>query len=523
MLLLTGREMAEFDQKAINEYGIPGIVLMENAALKTFYRIKEILGEVAGKKIIILVGKGNNGGDGLALARHLANAGAKIRVFLLFKDQFKGDALINFHILKKMSEKIYEGVTENLNLLKISLIDADMVVDAIYGTGFRGALPPEIREVVEIVNQAEAIKLAVDIPSGVDSSTGRVEGTAFLADYTVTFGLPKLGQILYPGRSYCGKVLVEDISFPEKLKKEFPVKRWLLDKKVIKKFLKPLAPDTHKGRQGFGLVVGGSMDYSGAPFLAAKGSLAVGAGGVYLAIPENLFGVLAGKAPEIILRGLPAADGQISSKGFLEVEKILPKVKAVVIGPGMGALAESKEAYLNFLENCPLPVVVDADGLNNLIGNLEFLQKRNAATVLTPHLGEMARLLGTSIEEIKEKREEIGKKFAVDYNVYLVLKSETTAVFNPEGEIWYYPGGHPILAKAGSGDILAGLIMGFLAQGYGTGEAVLLGVYLHGKAGELAQKENSPRSFFISEIFSYINEAFGKLDEYGKKTFHLEK
>ncbi|ABB14985.1 bifunctional ADP-dependent NAD(P)H-hydrate dehydratase/NAD(P)H-hydrate epimerase [Carboxydothermus hydrogenoformans] len=524
MLLLTGREMAEFDQKAINEYGIPGIVLMENAALKTFYRIKEILGDVSGKKIIILVGKGNNGGDGLALARHLANAGAKIRVFLLFKDNFKGDALINFNILKKMSEKIYEGITENLNLLKISLIDADMVVDAIYGTGFRGALPPEIREVVEIVNQADAVRLAVDIPSGVDASTGQVEGVAFQADYTVTFGLPKVGQILFPGRKYCGEIYVEDISFPEKLKKEFSVRRWLIEEKLIKKIIKPVAADTHKGRQGFTLVAGGSRAYSGAPLLSARGCLASGVGGVYLAVPEELFEPLAGKVPEIILRGIPAAAGQLAAEGFFMLSELLSKVKAAVIGPGMGELTGSKEAYLNFLESCPLPLVIDADGLNNLVGYLEVLKRRTAPTVLTPHLGEMARLLGLSVNEVKVKGEEISKEFTKEYNVYLVLKSETTLIAAPTGEVWYLAGGNPLLAKAGSGDVLSGLIAGFLTQGYGPEEAAILGVYFHGRAGELALKERAVNSFFISDIFSYLNEVFREVGgNGGKKNIHMER
>ena len=394
-----------------------------------------------------------------------------------------------------------------------------MVVDAIYGTGFKGALPPEIREVVDVVNQADAVRLAVDIPSGVDSSTGRVEGTAFLADYTVTFGLPKRGQILYHGKSYCGKLFVEDISFPEKLIKEYPVKRWLVAKNFIVKILKPIAPDTHKGRQGFGVVVGGSLDYSGAPLLAAKASLTSGIGGVFLFVPEDLFGVLAGKAPEVILRGV-----KISSEGFKKIEDVLTKARAVVIGPGLGVFSEEREAYLKFIENCPVPLVIDADGLNNLVGNLEILKKRTAPTILTPHLGEMVRLTGKSIEELKENREEIGKNFALEYNVTLILKSETTVVFSPEGEVWYYPGGHPILAKAGSGDILAGLILGFLAQGYEPLEAALLAVYFHQRAGELAQKENSPRSFFLTAIFSYLNKAFGEIErEFGNKTFHMEK
>lgn len=507
MKILNSQEMREIDQQAINEYGIPGIVLMENAGLQTAELVLNLLKQSGGRNAIILAGKGNNGGDGLVIARHLFNKGLNVETFLLANPgELGNDSSTNYNILARLGSKIYKLVEEkDLNQLMLSLRSGDIVIDAIYGNGFKGGLNNFDSRVVKLVNQTNLPVVAVDIPSGVEADTGRVYGEAIKATHTVTFALPKLGLILEPGREYTGELIVADISIPNKLLENSNLKKNLIDSKFIQPLIRPRPAESHKGSYGHALVIGGSPGLTGAVIMSAQSALVTGAGLVTAALPESLLSIVDSHLVEVMTTPLAEdARGYIALQALPAIENLLGTSSVCLIGPGMSGYPDAAAVVHFLLERSGIPLVIDADGLNALQNNTRILKGRQVPVVLTPHPGEMARLTGKSIEEIQANRVDIAMYYAREWEVTLVLKGNRTIIADPFGNIYINTTGNPGMATAGSGDVLSGIITGLIAQGLKPHDSAIAGVYLHGRAGDIAKERKGERGMLAGDIIQAI-------------------
>ncbi|ATW25577.1 NAD(P)H-hydrate dehydratase [Candidatus Formimonas warabiya] len=516
MKLATAEEMRLLDQTAINEYGIPGVLLMENAGLAVVHAIKDYFsGPLARKRVMVIAGKGNNGGDGFVVARHLANAGCDVKLFLLCKpEELHGDAALNWKIARKMNIRYQLILTErDLNVVKVALMYTELVVDGIFGTGFQGAAQGTIAKLIELVNEAGKPVISIDLPSGMEADTGRVNGACIKARCTVTFGLPKIGLVLEPGASFVGKMLVADISLPQELVVKQPLRRFLLDQDFCRQLLPVRAIDSHKGSFGHVLVIGGAPGMTGAVTLAATAAVRSGAGLVTAAVPAGLSSVMAMKLTEAMSLSLPeTGSGTLSLSALGVIEKAAGN-KVIVLGPGLSRQQETQDLVRSFLANIPCPVVLDADGLFALSGCQDFIKNSSYPVVLTPHPGEMARLLGVSSGEIQANRREIVEKAAREWQAVLVLKGAKTVVATPEGNLYVNPTGNPGMATGGSGDVLAGMIGALLAQGMKAEHAAAVAVYLHGAAGDEGARRGSQASLTAGDIIDYLPLIFQRLEE----------
>jgi NAD(P)H-hydrate epimerase len=536
MRVVTAAEMGEIDRRATEEYGIPGLVLMENAGLKVFDCVRRVLGGVDGKRVVVLAGKGNNGGDGLVAARHLLQNGARVKV--LFNGdpaEAAGDAGVNLEIWKRLGQRLHLLQDRNaVQLLQLALLPADLVVDALFGTGFRGEVRDRARKAIEAVNESGKPVVAVDIPSGVEADTGAVRGPAVQATHTVTFGLPKLGLVLEPGAGRTGELHVVDISLPRPLlEAEAEGGRYLLTPALVRGWLPPRGVEAHKGRFGHVLVAAGSRGMSGAAVLAARAAAYAGAGLVTLAVPRGIQAVAAGLQPELMTLGLPETGaGTLSRAAREQIEEFLPRVSVLALGPGLSAHPETVELVRELLPGVRVPCVLDADGLNAFAaGEGEAGRSHVGAPagapvaesfppggfrekpdlVLTPHPGEMARLLGLKgAAEVQADRLGVTERTAAAWRCTVVLKGARTLVAEP-GRTYINPTGNPGMATGGTGDVLTGMIAGLLAQGLEPGLAAAAGTFLHGRAGDLAAAERGQASLLAGNLLEYLPAAFREL------------
>ncbi len=488
MKVATSEEMQQLDRKAIELYRIPGIVLMENAGRGAAEAILSAYPASKGWNVAIFAGKGNNGGDGFVIGRYLLNRGVAVKVFLLTDPgSLRGDAETNHQIFLQMKGDIAPvPSSKEFQKTKRDLEKFDLVIDAIFGTGLDAEVRGYYREVIEHINRLQKPIVAVDIPSGLDANTGRPLGTAIRASLTVTFGLPKVGLLIAPGTEYAGILKVIEIGFPRKLIEEEKIQTHLLEQPEIRRWLSvPRKRDSHKGDYGHLLVIAGSVGKTGAAAMACEAALRVGAGLVTLAIPKSLNGILEVKLTEAMTEPLPETPKQtLSMRAFNTILKLSQNKKAVVIGPGIGTEKETQSLILKLLKNLTIPVVLDADGLTALAGQPKLLPLANPSLVLTPHPGEMARLLQTSAKEIQDDRIQTSRKFSLARQVYLVLKGHRTLIATPKGEIFINPTGNPGMASGGTGDVLTGMIGGFICQGFGILPSLQMAVFLHGWAGD---------------------------------------
>ncbi len=515
MKLLNSREMREIDYQAINEYGIPSIVLMENAGIRTVEVVEDLLESRGGKNVIVLVGKGNNGGDGLVIARHLLNSGVNVETFLMaFPDEMTADSYTNYKVLSKLSSQIYQlSGPDDLDKLMLSLLSGDLVVDAIYGNGFKGCLSEFEARIVKMVNWSNLPVVAVDVPSGVEADTGKIYGEAIKATHTVTFALPKLGLIFEPGREYTGTLSVADISIPRVLLEDKKLKKNLINDDIIRPLIRPRPADSHKGSYGHVLVIGGSPGLTGAVIMSAYSALKTGAGLVTAALPESLLPVVESHLMEVMTAPLSEnTQGYISLEALPAIENLLGIASVCVIGPGMSGYPEGNAVLRFILERSGIPLVIDADGLNALQGDTGILQGRQVPVVLTPHPGEMARLTGKSIEEIQLNRLDIATHYAQEWGVTLVLKGNKTVIADPSGNIYINITGNPGMATAGSGDVLCGMITGLIAQGLKAQDAAIAGVYFHGLAGDFSKEKRGERSIVAGDIIEAISDIISRFE-----------
>lgn len=516
MRVLKAEEMKRIDQKASLEYGIPSIVLMENAGIRTVEVIMEMLEEIEDKKIVVVAGKGNNGGDGLVIARQLINGGARVVVFVMGETgQFTPDTRINYEILQKMKAEVYPLCSnEDIDKFVNSLLDADLIVDSIYGIGFKGKLGEFELEVVNIINKRGVPVIAVDIPSGVEADTGKVHNTAVKAYHTVTFAAPKLGHFLEPGQDFVGNLTVADISIPRFLLAQNDLKNNIITEDMIKPYIFKRKPESHKGTYGHVLVIGGSIGMAGAVSMASYAALRCGAGLVTAAVPESLLSMVAGFRPEIMT--VPLAEtgkAAIALEALPAVENLLGAVSVCAVGCGMSRYMEAKQVINFILEKSGVPLVIDADGINALAEDISILNNRQVPVVLTPHPGEMARLIKKSIKEVQSDRLQIARRFAEEWNVTLVLKGNKTIVAMPNGDAYINITGNPGMATAGSGDVLSGIIAGFIAQGLNPQTAAIAGVYVHGLAGDLACSQKGERGLMAGDIIEGVPEVLRRIEK----------
>lgn len=511
MKLVTPKQMKEIDRAAINKVKIPGVVLMENAGLGLFEIIQEEMEGVEELRIGIVCGKGNNGGDGFVLARHLLNNGADVAVFILGKSQeIKGDAKTNLNILLNTGFKIAEIKTKkDIRAFKKTCPQFDLLVDAIFGTGFQGKVTGIAKDMIEVMNEAGIPMLAVDVPSGVNASDGSIKGSCIRADFTGTMCLPKRGLFLYPGRDYAGEVYVIDIGVPEKLWEHIDLE--LPEVQEMWQLLPERPGDSHKGTFGRVFVLAGSKGMTGAAALTAMSALKIGAGLVRLGIPESLNSILEEKVTEVITVPLPETpEGTIGGRALKEIVREIEKSSVLAIGPGLSTHPETKELIKKLIPKIGIPVVIDADGVNNL--TLNDIKKIKAPTVITPHPGELSRLAGLTINQIQQARVDKAFQFAKQLEVTFVLKGAPTIIADAQ-KGYLNPTGNSGLASGGSGDVLTGMIAGLLAQGLTPIDAARLGVYLHGLAADVASEELTEYSLIASDVMNAIPDAIKRVEE----------
>lgn len=518
MRIVTASQMRSIDKQTIQEVGIPGIVLMENVGRAVVQSIYSNFPDAS--RVAMLVGKGNNGGDGLVVARHLTMSNVSVIVFLFSApDQFQGDSQKNLSIVQNLDVPIREiNSKTNLEQIETSLMEVDLVVDSIFGTGLRGGVHGHIGEIIKLVNETEVPVLAVDIPSGLNADNGRAEGACVCADMTFTIGLPKLGLLTYPGAEIAGKLEIiptHEVGFPEYIIETHDITlNWVQHEDAVR-LLPDRASDSYKTNCGRVFVVAGSTGMTGAAALASEAVLRAGAGLVTLGIPASLNLALEVKLTEVMTLPLPETDqGSIALAAESQIREYVDRTKSILaIGPGLSQHSETVELVNRLVCQHNQPLVVDADGLNAIAQDLNTLKFLNSGSVLTPHPGEMSRLIGIPVLEIEADRVNVAQQFARDYQLVLVLKGAPSVVAQYDGQVWINSTGNAGMATAGSGDVLTGVIAGLIAQGVDSFAAAVLGVYLHGLAGDLASGSIGQHGMIAGDLLEYLPIAIERLRE----------
>lgn len=512
MRLVSSEQMREIERRAAEEAGLPTLVLMEHAGRAVAQVTWRLLRERGGDQVAVVCGKGNNGGDGLCAARHLANAGLRVRVYLLARDQdLQGDAATNLRALRSAEVEVDNVVGAVDTAVRAVGHSADVVVDAIFGTGFRGPAVGLAARAIEAVNDSRVPVVAVDVPSGLDADTGRVEGPCVRAHVTVTMGLPKVGLLVYPGAAYSGEIVVADLGIPRKLVMGVPLPTEVATAAQVARRLPPRAPETHKGTYGRVLVVAGSARFSGAPKLAALGALRAGAGLVRLAVPAGVFPAIAAAALESMPAALPERDGALDSAALDVVLEYAQDADVVALGPGLSTADGVAHVVAGVLRACDRPMVLDADGLNVLRGQHTLLREAKAPVVITPHPGELGRLLGISTADVQRSRLEVARSAAQITGAVTLLKGARTVVAAPDGRLVVNPTGNPGMASGGMGDVLTGVVAALIAQGLVPFEAAWVAAYLHGLAADLLAETMGDRGLLAHDVAERLPEAMQRV------------
>lgn len=507
MKLLTAEQMRRVDRTAIDEFGIHSLSLMERAGTALAESVAHRFAPARGG-IAVLVGRGNNGGDGLVAARVLIERGYEVFVFLTCHSvDLSPDARANWERLAQLTPTFFQiNEASDLGAHSLSFARCSCVIDALFGTGLTSSVKSPYAEMIEFINAMKIPVCAADIPSGLSADTGMPLGNAIRARWTVTFGLPKIG--LYTGQaSECaGEVEIADIGIPDEAVNKIRTTSHLIEPSLFMDQFAPRGAKSHKGDFGHVVVFAGSGGKLGAGYLAAMGALRSGAGLVTYALPEKAFAKFDARFPEIMAVALPDRDrGHFHVDGINAALDLIKDRTVVALGPAIGTHDETRAFVIELVKRTRLPMVIDADALTLLSQNLQVLDHRQAPTILTPHPGEMARLASFSKKE--EDRLPAALKFATTHKVHLVLKGFRTVVATPEGEAYINPSGNPAMASAGMGDALTGMISGFVAQGMGATTAATAGVYLHGLAGDIAAKHFGDRGVVASDVIKCFPEA----------------
>ncbi len=515
MKVVTAAEMRKIDHDTIEGIGIPGIVLMETAGSEIVRAIEHHYSTA--KRIGIFVGKGNNGGDGLVIARQLAHTGCDVSIFLVSPaDSFVGEARTNLDIARNLGMQIQENLTDDSTFIRN--LKYDLLVDAIFGTGLRGNVREPISDIINAINDLPIPILSVDLPSGLDADTGHPLGTCIHADRTGTIGLPKKGLLVHPGAELAGELEIVDIGFPQQVIDVQNIKvNWTTEENAAE-WLPPRSSASHKGSYGRVLVVAGSTGMTGAAALTSEAALRVGAGLVTLAIPKSLNPILEVKLSEVMTLPLPETnEGSLAESAATLILEYAEKTKSVVaIGPGLSQHPETVALVHQLINDnhksgIGLRMVVDADGLNALSQSTELISLLGEEAVLTPHLGEMARLTNISIPSLAADRISTAEEFAQKHGVNLVLKGAPTITSDPNGNIWINSTGNPGMATAGMGDVLTGIIAGLMTQNIPSESAAILGIYLHGLAGDIAAESIGMHGLIAGDVLRSVPQAISSV------------
>ncbi|WP_273061708.1 NAD(P)H-hydrate dehydratase [Colibacter massiliensis] len=523
-------QMKQIDRTAMDgKYKIAPAVLMENAGRAVADRGGLFVGGWSNKKVLILCGRGNNGGDGFAAARHIAAAGGSVTVYAFAADGYSPESGAHLQTLCRLHEdrtcdfRLYRDGSEEKRFLR-ELEAAHVVIDALTGTGFSGKLREPFAGVVAAVNgrsgHGGGKVIAVDMPTGVNSDTGAVEGTAVRADLTVTFGAYKCGQFLYPGKEYTGRTELDAIGLPVRLlqkTEEGDVR--LLDKEYIAAHVPPRRADSHKGTHGTVGVVTGCSDMAGAALMTAHGSVRGGAGKVFLCVPAGTAPYCIGRQPEIMVHAVgPAETASFTAENAAEIIEASKNWSVIVMGPGMGKGPGLTEFIYTVAAGTKCPLVIDADGLNALCGHMDFFHTYGSRTIITPHLAEFSRLGGLSVADIRSDLISAAKNFVALYGVNLILKGAPTLVVSAEtGKICLNPTGNAGMAAGGMGDILSGLAAAMICHDGMDNlcTAACAAVYVHGAAGDYCSRRIGPYGYTPVEVADAVPQIWAQLEKTG--------
>lgn len=510
MKVLTSRQMKDIDREAIEEIGLIGPILMENAGFQIFQAMKDRFPEIQKEKIVIVAGKGNNGGDGLVVARHLFNKGCVCEVLLLAeKSELKGDAALNARIAEKTGVKIIEVTTLNQwKVHKKKIYQSTLIVDAIFGTGLRKPASGLHAVVIEDINRSRAFRIAVDIPSGLSSDTFQIIGPCVRADLTVTLAAPKIAHIFPPSEECVGQLVVADIGIPPFLLDTKELNLELVEREMLLPYFRRRAKDTHKGTYGHLFILSGSLGKTGAAVMAGKAALKMGAGLVTVGTPESCLPIVARSMFELMTEPLPQTPEKTLSADALDrVLSLLEGKDALLVGPGISTHPSTSELVFSILPKIEVPMILDADVLTILAQKPGLLKSICAPAVLTPHPGEFARLLQISVKDVIRNKLELAPQFAQKFGVYLVLKGYRTLTATPEGTVHINPTGNPGMATAGSGDVLSGMIASMIIQEKNLHDAVLAAVYIHGLSGDIGARKLGERPLTAGNIITHLPSA----------------
>lgn len=490
MKLVTAQEMKQIDLQAQTEYAVPGIVLMDTAAQAVADAAVEALDVVDGESVVVFCGSGNNGGDGFGAARWLASYGVDVRAFVVGAslESITGDAAAELAMFSKDGGRVDVITSEDdWVLAELAASRADVVIDALLGTGFHGELQGDLLRACRLINVSGRYVLAVDVPTGVNADNGAAAEQAVRADMTVTMGMLKCGLLLYPGREYCGDIELADIGLPAKLVDACESGKFRLTEDVVRELLPLRKADAHKGDAGRVVFCAGSPGYVGAAALCSNAAVKAGAGLVSLLTPLASRDVLACKLTEVMVQGLlERMPGILGGSAAGDIVRAANAADILAIGCGLGTSESTQQVVRDVLLKAAVPVVIDADALTALKEHTDILKQMTAPKVLTPHPGEMARLTGLEIEAINSDRIGVAQKYAQEWQAVVVLKGAPTVIGCPNGIVYVNSTGTSALATGGSGDVLTGIIAGLAAQEISLQEAAICGVYLHGLAAELS-------------------------------------
>lgn len=499
MKVSSVEQMRAMDRQAGKKLGISEEILMENAGQASFQVLSREWGG-AGRRYVIFCGNGNNGGDGLVVARHILSGGGIPLVFLVGDPaRFRGAAKTNMEIIEKLPVEVVR--VKDVAALRSTVLHSDWIVDALFGTGLDRKVSGIYQEAIELINASGRPVLSLDIPSGVNGETGEVMGTAVRADHTVAFGLPKIGNMLYPGCGLCGRLHVCHISFPPTLYDDDAIM-------VETNGFIPLPPrerTAHKGSMGDVLFIAGAAGYFGAPYFAAMSFLKAGGGYSRLAAPWSMTPFLATRGSEIVF--VPQAEtteGSLSLKNKEALLALAGQVDMVVIGPGLSLADETQGLIRELAAGIEKPLLIDGDGITALAGEPQLIRNRRAPTVLTPHPGEMSRITGKPVSVIERKRIEILQETAADLHAFVVLKGARSLIGTPERRVFINLSGNPGMATAGAGDVLTGTIAAMSGLGLPLEEAVRKGVFIHGFSGDLAAADKGEDGITAQDILNYL-------------------
>lgn len=515
MLILNNAQTKKLEDIAVEEGGIEHIKLMENAGTAAFRFINERL-SVNNKSVAVVCGRGNNGGDGFAVAKRMLDGGAKVRVMLALGQPTTEDA---YRLLSESERagiktiSYVENDTDRQEFAK-TIEAADIIVDAIFGVGFHGTVSEGLKNVIDMINNARGTVVSIDVPSGVDSDSGEVAGPCVRADYTVTFTTMKPGHVIYPAVDYCGHVHVAVIGIDERLVHEQEHHISTIDYQRVRSSFPLRGNNTHKGTFGKLLCICGSVGMAGSATFAGKAAVMSGVGMVEMAVPRDIYPIVAANLVDpvyILPKSTPS--GTISAESLPLILEKMKSATAVMIGCGMGRGADVQAVVEEVIRTSEVPIIIDADGLNAIKDDLGVLSEAKAPIVMTPHPGEMARLVGKTNDEVQSQRLEVASSFAMTYGVYLVLKGANTVCATPDGRVMINLTGNPGMSKSGSGDVLAGLLGSLLAQGMNPEVAAAAAVHIHGMAGDKAAENFSQHSMTANDIIMEFSDIFADIEK----------